>query len=295
MCNIWKNSDAQQDYMTVADYQQALQTNAAYIQYVEEVSITGGEPFLRADIIELVETIINSLHKVKHLFINTNGSFRNETLEFVDKLSQKVDFLTVCVSIDGDMATHNQIRGRVSYDECVALIKDVNAFPKESVNAIISTTLVKEESALKVLFAMRDLATILKCGFTFRLADNSDSYYKNKKFKCQFSDKVLLEIKDFIEQHFSHDLFLSHLAKVLLGEPNDIMVDSSGQNLCRAGDVFNFIEADGTIRPCIYSTRELGNILDLVKLDAINDLGRFEPCPCCTECTIYPMINFVNA
>lgn len=38
------------------------------------------------------------------------------------------------------------------------------------------------------------------------------------------------------------------------------MVDEEGTNHCLAGEAFIFVQADGLIRPCIYSQRSIGNL-----------------------------------
>jgi hypothetical protein len=64
---------------------------------------------------------------------------------------------------------------------------------------------------------------------------------------------------------------------------------------CRAGELFGFINGQGEARPCIYSHRILGSVAAPKQVFLpIADLGAHEPCPCMTECTVYPMLDFTD-
>ena len=74
---------------------------------VRQFYITGGEPFLRSDILDIVAAICND----SELVILTNAMFfRGDTMEKLKDVS--IGRLSLQVSIDGpDAATHNAIRG----------------------------------------------------------------------------------------------------------------------------------------------------------------------------------------
>jgi hypothetical protein len=128
------------------------------------------------------------------------------------------------------------------------------------------------------------------CVLTFRIAASSDVYYDNGRFSAKLSPEVKEDIRSFIAAHYSDDPFLQVMSEVLQGNQNTVMLDEKQELRCCAGDWFAFVQADGKIRPCIFSHRVLGSLHDGLAGTAIDDLGAHEPCPCCTECTIYPMI-----
>ena len=79
------------------------------------VGVNGGEPFLVSNLEEYIAVLIQSLPKLKNIFIISNGSFTKRTLKSLKKIKEmcKQNDITVSVSIsiDGIDATHDLIRG----------------------------------------------------------------------------------------------------------------------------------------------------------------------------------------
>lgn len=69
------------------------------------INITGGEPFLRHDLAEIVE---QALKKTRRLVISTNGYFTDRILEMARQFGNKVGFR---ISIEGLPAANDQLRG----------------------------------------------------------------------------------------------------------------------------------------------------------------------------------------
>lgn len=84
---------------------------------VSEVFFTGGEPFTRNDMMEILECA-NQLGF--NTLISTNGHFITE--ELVERL-KKLDFKMFQVSIDGDNETHKKNRGEQAYKDAINAIK----------------------------------------------------------------------------------------------------------------------------------------------------------------------------
>jgi MoaA/NifB/PqqE/SkfB family radical SAM enzyme len=73
--------------------------------------ITGGEPFLRTDLHEIVHGF-SSVAKVPRVSIPTNGSFPDRIETAVHRILQNTDLKSLCISfsIDGIGATHDGLR-----------------------------------------------------------------------------------------------------------------------------------------------------------------------------------------
>lgn len=76
---------------------------------LDVVRLTGGEPFLRADMLEIAEAVLrHSRPFVIH--VTTNGSFPERVVSFVERFS-KPGLLRFMVSFDGQEAEHDRNRG----------------------------------------------------------------------------------------------------------------------------------------------------------------------------------------
>lgn len=289
MCSIWKNE--QQPVLSVEFMREALGRSQPSLSEVIDLSLTGGEPFLRKDIVNLTQVILDFLPKIQILFINTNASMPQRVVEYAAAVSKMSPKTIISVSLDGDRDIHRKIRGVDAYDKAIETLRLVNGLGLPNVSAMISTTITEPDDATRILHHVQEVADKLKCDYTFRVADISSSYYRNNDFvRGPFTKRDISELESFILKHKPDDPFLPYVIEHMRTKKNRLMIDSQGINNCLAGDAFIFVQADGVIRPCIYSQRSIGNLERGIHPQRPDDLGKHEPCPCCTECTVYPML-----
>lgn len=84
-----------------------------------KLSLTGGEPFIREDFMDLLDVICTHSEIIR-ISILTNGTLI--TKDIAKKLSD-LGIFKVQVSIDGDEQTHDSIRGKDSFKKAMAGIK----------------------------------------------------------------------------------------------------------------------------------------------------------------------------
>ncbi|MGF1572262.1 MAG: PqqD family peptide modification chaperone [Sumerlaeia bacterium] len=123
------------DRITTADM---LRIISAYAEHVPDGTITflGGEPFMHADILPLLE---HACALVRGVVISTNGTFiTNEIAARVSKLQN----LSLQVSLDGaNQEIHDFIRGKNSYESTWKAIKLFSSLMGERL--VVATTLTK--------------------------------------------------------------------------------------------------------------------------------------------------------
>ena len=83
-----------------------------------QLSLTGGEPFLRHDIPEVV-AVFSKHNGVKFVTIPTNGSLPDRTAETVERLTKGFPntHFRIPLSLDGFPEDHDKIRGGKSFDK----------------------------------------------------------------------------------------------------------------------------------------------------------------------------------
>ena len=98
-----------------------------------QINITGGEPFIREDIWELLD-LFKEYKKYFDFGVLTNGSFLNK--DIVKRL-KSYNPRIVQVSLDGSKETHDKIRGKNSYNE---VIKALKLLKKYKIYSLVSFT-----------------------------------------------------------------------------------------------------------------------------------------------------------
>ncbi len=79
------------------------------------VAITGGEPFVRKDVIDLL-TYLDQLPHIKKLGILTNGTLIKQNIEFLKRLT-KLHY--VQLSLEGRREINDEIRGKGAFDNVI--------------------------------------------------------------------------------------------------------------------------------------------------------------------------------
>ena len=87
------------------------------------LSFTGGETFLRDDIVEISKLADTMLPHVKELRYASNGLLTDRVLPAVDQITATVHRpVSIKISLDGDEETHNSIRGPDAFAQANATI-----------------------------------------------------------------------------------------------------------------------------------------------------------------------------
>jgi MoaA/NifB/PqqE/SkfB family radical SAM enzyme len=98
MCHTWQYPSKKNDEFS-SDLVDKLPSGLSFI------NITGGEPFLRSDIEEIIE---KALKKTKRLVISTNGYFTDKIVKLAERYGNRIG---VRISIEGLPAANDELRG----------------------------------------------------------------------------------------------------------------------------------------------------------------------------------------
>ena len=111
MCNIW-NAERQPD-LTLEQFDQVLAD--PLFRSIERLMISGGEPSLRTDLLELVQVCFRRMPALRTLSLITNGLNPERVVTLYGEVARlcaehRVS-LSISVSLDGVAATHDAMRG----------------------------------------------------------------------------------------------------------------------------------------------------------------------------------------
>ena len=267
-----------------------------------QLSLTGGEPFLRKDMAELTQHFINNC-AVRYLSIPTNASLTDRMVAYLKKvLPRNPDtFLRLTFSIDGIGDDHDEARSMPgSYAKIIKSYKAISPLRKRFPNLVLDANSVftaKSEST--ILETMRHLAENFQndnLSLTFARGDIKDPALKTEaETKYQQVNDYLESIRRTKENRFLYPLFRG-------------VRDVSRQNLirtvfhdefitpCVAGRKLVVISETGNVHPCELLDRSLGNVRDtnynlpaILKSDAGSETRKWirdTKCKCSFECAL---------
>ncbi len=264
---------------------------------VFRLTITGGEIFIRKDIMEILEVACKLFPKA--VKINTNGTVFNQKL--IDQLIQ-LNYMIIGTSIDGTKLVHDKLRGDGSYEKTILFIKSL-----VERNAIFEVCFVPTRMNYKEFpILIERLIEIGVTRFDYNtLSAEGNCYYSYKELALKFPDEqrefmnIIKGINDKYNLNlpFKYQKYLSLEDKYIALKNNNRTKSISPPSLwnCSAGKTSCAILPDGWLIPCsAFYQFKGGNVKDCDFLDAWNtsnwnaifDLEQFtsKDIPECTNC-----------
>ena len=110
-CDIWKIKSTNE--LTTNEISDFFKYSNKFLW----IDVTGGEVFLRKDIVEIADIILQSCKDLYHLHIPTNSIVTQLTVDKIKQilnLSPKPNKFTITLSIDGPPELHDRVRGALS-------------------------------------------------------------------------------------------------------------------------------------------------------------------------------------
>ncbi len=268
MCNIWKNKLEKE--ITDSDLKEIF-TDSFYSD-VEYVGITGGEPTLREDLVDLYKACIDYLPHLKGLSIITNcikPKVVKNQLEAINKLcvERGVEF-TVMVSLDGYGETHDRIRGvKGNFDTAIEVINYVRNDLKIPVS--FGSTISKDN--VWEIDELLDFAISNQLYGRFRVAEFIKRLYNDDR------NDVIRNFTD--EESYHLVLFFERLKRSYETESTYRRTYSSIQNILLGGSrtigcpyhhIGINLNAKGELAYCAPKSKNLGSALSSSSTELYN-------------------------
>ena len=111
-------------------------------EHLKSVTITGGEPFLRKDIKEIVEIFYKN-NGLQYVSIHSHGLLNERVVKTIENILEELPDLKIiyCTSIDGLEEKHNKIRGaKDGFNKTVKTIKDIQNVKDKYFNRLFILT-----------------------------------------------------------------------------------------------------------------------------------------------------------
>jgi len=303
ICKIWKERSKNELSLN------EIKKIARKIDFIHWIRLTGGEPFLRKDYVQIVKTLKKNLPNLFILTTPTNGLLPNlihkkveEVLKFFDKR------YVITVSLDGPPKIHDKIRGvKGSWKKAIETYKKLKVLEKENKNfkVFFGYTISPDNVGLfkkTVEEVKKIIPSITADDFHINLFQTSGVYYKNlgQKTSKKYVKQAKKEIGIILKMREKKDLISSIENKYLeLGK--EYLKTGKTPIKCNVFNLSSFVDPFGNVYPCTIFDRKLGNLrennYDLKKIlvsekakKVIEEIIK-ENCPhCWTPCEAHQMI-----
>ncbi len=316
-CNVWRqyleHPERVKDELSRDEIRKIFTSYGGF----KVLGITGGEPYMREDLKEILKIIIETQRKLKYLFITTNGTLTDRIMKTLKEildgmLDARCDLhLIQLVSIDGPEEIHDYIRGvKGTYKKAVKTISLLNDLTDYYEKLSIGTVTVCSPFNIDKFDVV--LGEIEKLRDEYHLEPSFCVWFSGQLYKnigeagdldvIGFRNKLIdyiPRIKDVVEVKDSpitrgRGIFYD-LLKEWLKNPTKQVVP------CGAARVRYFLDAYGDVYPCTIYNMVIGNLREynysFKKLIDSEDRKRVrrlvveERCPiCCNTCETIPAI-----
>ena len=241
MCNTWRHPTKPDEEIKSDIYEK--------LPFMNTVNLTGGEPFLREDLADIVNVLKK---KTKRLVICSNGFFTEKIL----KLFEKHRDVGIRVSIEGLPKVNDELRGiSHGFDKGIRTLVELHHRGVKDIGFGIT---VSDRNA-KDMIELYHLAKIMK--FEFATATIHNSFYFHKfdnrlkypdiaigEFKKLISELLKSsKIKDWFRAYFNYGLinYINNKPRLLP---------------CEMGHDSFFLDPRGEIFPCNVMEKSMGNL-----------------------------------
>lgn len=268
------------------------------------VNLTGGEPFLRNDMVEVVRAVHEALPNLAVLDFPTTGQRTDVILRDVAEMTRLgIPKLYVTCSIEGPPALHDELRGREgAFTNMLATYRGLRGM--EGVEVFFGMTLSRANAdrVAETIAAVREALGDEAIGwndFHFNVFTESEHYYENQESTLEAPDALEEVIEHALESRSRSwhptDLIESTYLRLL---PEYLRTGRSPLP-CKALRAGVFVNVAGDVHPCTVYGRRLGNvletplyaILDGAEAQDARDVVRRDACPgCWSPCEANPTI-----
>ncbi|OGQ06067.1 MAG: hypothetical protein A2W61_01290 [Deltaproteobacteria bacterium RIFCSPLOWO2_01_44_7] len=284
MCNIWK--EHKRDEVRLSYF-------GTLPQSLRIINITGGEPFMREDLPEVIRVINERCHHPR-MIISTNGFNTKKIREKMTEIARISGRIGVRVSVDGYEKTHDEVR-RIpgGFQKCMNTIEALKQIGIKDLGLSFTISPINLGDVAKVYYLTRRL----KIQFTLTIAQNSEFYFKTDantfdldpdQLRQQFNEFIASELKAihpkrWFRAYYDKGVYEYGLGKRVLKN-------------CSAGSDFFFSSAKGEIYPCPVLNQKMGDaknnsfkpVWTSDKANEIRKISKDCPVKCWMTCTVKP-------
>lgn len=249
MCDIWRVKE--DGALTAADYRNLPAP-------LENVGITGGEPFMRKDLVEIIRTVYETCGRPR-IIVNTNGYLTERIVTALRALRPLEPEVGVGISLDGIGAVHDRMRGTPNAFQKV--MRTIRALKEEGFRDLrVSYTATNDN--VSDLVAVYELARELGVEFAIGSAQNSDHYFHTSA-NAPVDAALLRQALGIVNRRELSSRSPKRWFRTYYNA-GVVHFNERRKRLlpCSAGHDFFFVSPRGDLYPCLILDRVMGNLTE---------------------------------
>ena len=225
---------------------------------LERVGITGGEPFMRDDIADVIRTV-HQAAAGPQIVVSTNGYLTKKIMATVEALDDLRPRIGIGLSLDGIGKAHDRIRGtKNAFDK---VMRTADALKRRGVSNLRFSFTISNDN-VDELPATYELSRSLGIEFCAQIAHNSQLYYHTVTNAPVDQDKLRMMLgyvnRRELASKPSKRWFRAYFNR------GTAQYNETGKRLvaCDALDRFFYLSPHGDVYPCLFIPTAVGNIKD---------------------------------
>jgi len=301
MCNIWKRDPGSE--LSVPEIRRFFQKSGGF----SWVNLSGGEIFMRKDLLDIVRVVDHDCPGVYTLNFPTNGYHTDLVVGTVREIlsSCTIPRLAVTVSLDGPSEMHDRIRNTPgAWRRAIHTFRDLMTMRSHRFKVYFGMTLQDENADAfdeTVRSVRTQIPSIRAEDFHINVLHTSNHYYANAGEGIQDRQRIKASLCRVRQSRRSGGGPVDFLERRYQRMAEDYLETGSRPVSCQALSASLFMDPEGRVYPCTIFDRPLGNVRD-VEYD-ITRLWNTEQrailrgeilsgnCPhCWTPCEAYPAL-----
>jgi radical SAM protein with 4Fe4S-binding SPASM domain len=254
MCLIWKEKDS--PFLSLDAVERIFSQND--FSFLRSITLTGGEPTLRADLPELFAIVLKAAPAAEHVLLATSGLNTRRTIEYVTRALEtmesrhpRVRRFDVQISLDGIGEVHDTVRGIPGFfgkvqDSLAGLREVQKRFPR--LNLLLSCVLMPYN--LPHVASLREFAQRESLTIRYSPVVISETYYNNLHGvgSLNLPGAAVSPAREFFEQLGREDptsvrFYYQDMAGMVQGKRR--------ARRCMMGFFGFVLEHDGQVYPCV--------------------------------------------
>ena len=262
VCDIWKKQPVNE--LTLEEIQAFFKKSNKFAW----IDITGGEVFLRKDIVQVVKAMTDNCKNLYMIHIPTNSLMPSLIESRVKEiLALNPEYFTVTCSLDGPPELNDKLRGIPGdFDKVIDTYKRLSSIKKKNFKVFLGFTLShlnKGKFQETYEAVKKHIPWITPNHFHMNIIHLSEHYYSNHKLKIEDKQDFIQEVEHYRKIRVNEFGPIPYLEKKYLKLISKYIITGKTPVTCQALAGSLFIDSFGYIYPCSIYSRQLANIKDI--------------------------------